>query len=94
MLTGGLLHSCLHRVAPPPGRSMEERYSLAYLQRTENDVKMEALPGTGNELVNGKEVYTSRQWLEKKYGMLRRETWKDGTEGSRILTGRADLPPG
>ena len=71
---------------------MEERYSLAYLQRAEHDVKMEPLPGTGS-VEDGagvdREVYTSQQWLEKKYGMLRRKTGRDGTEGSEIpLTGR------
>ena len=93
MLTGGLLHSCLHRVGPLPGRAMEERYSFAYLQRAEDDVKMEALPGLKNEAVDQKEVYTSREWLEKKFGMLRRNTWKEGTESQRILTGKTDLTP-
>ncbi|MCJ1286662.1 hypothetical protein MMC26_006008 [Xylographa opegraphella] len=75
------------------GRAMEERYSIVYLQRAEDDVKMEALPGTGTEAANGTEVYTSREWLEKKFGMLRRESWKDGVEGQRILTGKANPPP-
>ena len=74
MLTGGLLHSCLHRVAPPPGQSMQERYSFAYLQRAEDDVKMEILLGMENRAANQEEVYTSKEWLEKKFGMLRRKT--------------------
>lgn len=74
MLTGGLLHSCLHRVAPPAGRSMEERYSVAYLQRAEDDVRLETLPGLESGAVNQEEVYTSREWLEKKFGILRRKT--------------------
>ena len=73
---------------------MEERYSFAYLQRTEDDVKMEALPGLTSEAVDQKQVYTSREWLEKKFGMLRLKTWKEGTESSRILTGKTDLPTG
>ena len=90
VLTGGLFHSCLHRVSPLPGVAMKERYSVAYLQRADDDVKLEALPGIGNEAVDGKDVYTSREWLEKKFGMLRRKTWKEGSEGQRILTGRDD----
>ena len=89
MLTGGRLHSCLHRVSPCPGRPMEERYSVAYLQRTEDDVKMEALPGCrpSNDAGERTEVYTSREWLEKKFGVLRRNTWKEDTETRRILSG-------
>ena len=45
MLTGGFLHSCLHRVRPLPGRTREERYSCAYLPRAEDDVREETLPG-------------------------------------------------
>ena len=91
MLTGGLFHSCLHRVSPLPGGAMKERYSVAYLQRANDDVKLEALPGMENESVDGKDVYTSQEWLEKKFGMLRRKTWEEGVEGRRILTGKEDL---
>lgn len=91
MLTGGLLHSCLHRVSPRPGWAMEERYSFAYLQRAEDNVRMEALPGFCNEMRGTKEVHTSREWLEKKFGVLRRKTWIEETKTQRILTGRADL---
>ena len=98
LLTGNLLHSCLHRVGPPPGHAMEERYSLAYLQRTEDDVRLDTLPEIKRSGIaadsspggNAAEVYTSKGWLEKKFGMLRRETWKEGSEGAKILTGRAD----
>ena len=93
MLTGGRFHSCLHRVGPPPGRAMEERYSFAYLQRAEDNVKMTVLPGTADPHEEMDEVYTSREWLEKKFGMLRRETWKEGAEGQKILTGRVEIPP-
>ena len=91
MLTGGLLHSCVHRVSPLPGRAMKERYSVAYLQRADDNVKLQALPGMENELVDGKEVYTSQEWLEKKFGMLRRKSWKEEVEGSEILTGEEDV---
>ena len=90
-LTGGLLLSCLHRVAPPPGRAIEERYSFAYLQRTEEDVKMKPLPSFECDAASRTEVYTSREWLEKKFGVLRRETWQEGADGQKILTGRAEV---
>ena len=93
MLTGGLLHSCLHRVGPPPGRVMEDRYSFAYLQRAEDDVRMEALPGFGNKLVGTKEVYTRREWFEKNFDVLRRKTWTEETKAQRIRTGSADSFP-
>lgn len=32
LLTNGLLHSSLHRVAPPPGQAMTTRYSFASTQ--------------------------------------------------------------
>ena len=68
---------------------MEERYSLAYLQRAEDCVKMKALPSLGLEICgDADEVYTSREWLEKKFGVLRRATWKEGPEGESVLTGR------
>lgn len=63
---------------------MEERYSFAYLQRTEDNVKMEALPGLGKSTVNEKEVYTSGEWLEKKFGMLRRKASKEEMKGQKI----------
>lgn len=91
MLTGGLLHSCLHRVAPLPGRAMEERYSFAYLQRAGDNVKMQSLPGLENESADREETYTSREWLEKKFGMLRLKTTRKGAEGQKILTGRPDV---
>ena len=93
MLTAGRLHSCLHRVSPGPGQAMEERYSLAYLQRAEDEVKMKALPGLGADHGSGQDVFTSREWLEKKFGMLRRKTWKEETGAQTVLTGRADVSP-
>lgn len=69
---------------------MEERYSFAYLQRAEDNVKMEPLPSFERDAAGQIEVYTSREWLEKKFGMLRRETWLEGRDGQKILTGRAE----
>ena len=98
LLTNGLLRSCLHRVAPSKGLAMTERYSFAYLQRAEYEVKMTAL--TGSDIIPVKrgaaeteQVFTSREWLGKKFGMLRKETFKEGTEGSWVLTGRKEEVP-
>ena len=93
MLTGGLLHSCLHRVGPLPGRAMEERYSFAYLQRAEYDVRTETVPGIEDGVTDKKDVFTSREWLENTFGMLRAKTRKEGVEGKKILTGRTDVLP-
>jgi hypothetical protein len=83
---------------------MAERYSFAYLQRPEDNVKMQSLLGRNmsstrtdtaaeNASVDKEEVLTSLEWLQKKFGMLRRETWQDGAEGSWVLTGRRDALP-
>ena len=45
---------------------MEERHGFAYVQRTEDEVSMEALPGIATEALNKGEAYTSREWSEKK----------------------------
>lgn len=39
------------------------------------------------------QVLTSREWLEKKFGMLRKETFEEGAEGSWVLTGRREEVP-
>ena len=97
MLTGGLLHSCLHRVSPFPGQAMKERYSIAYLQRAEDDVKMKAL--SRFDAVHDRnsqydqDAYSSREWLEKKFGVLRRQTWKEAGDAQGILTGNENILP-
>ena len=97
MLTGGLLHSCLHRVSPVPGEAMKERYSIAYLQRAEDDVKMKALSKLnavhGSTLQDNQDVYTSREWLEKKFGVLRRQALKEVGDAQGILTGNENIVP-
>ena len=93
MLTGGLLHSCLHRVGPLPGQAMAERYSFAYLQRAEDDVKLAPLAGLNQDTTDTENVFTSREWLENKFGMLRAKTRKEGAEGRKILTGREGALP-
>lgn len=73
-LTNGLLHSCLHRVVPLPGRRMEERYSFAWMSRAEETTIMTGLEG-GNlpqGEKNGKAVVTSGEWLTRKFMTLRK----------------------
>ncbi|KAI9710805.1 MAG: hypothetical protein M1812_007353 [Candelaria pacifica] len=86
LMTGGLLHSCLHRVAPLPGKRMTERYSFAYLQRPEDWAPMRRVKGmegvmeteeVGGGVVGEEADCTSGEWLKKKFGMLRLETHQD-----------------
>lgn len=87
------MHSCLHRVGPLPGRAIEERYSFAYLQRAEDDIQMKPLPGIQSDKTEEKELFTSQEWLENKFGMLRAKTRMEGMEAQKILTGTAhELP--
>ena len=72
---------------------MEERYSFAYLQRAEDDVMLAPLPGMKDHSTDMKGAATSRQWLENKVGMLRAKTRREGAEGQKILTGRANVLP-
>ncbi|KAI4260458.1 MAG: hypothetical protein L6R42_004059, partial [Xanthoria sp. 1 TBL-2021] len=91
ILTGGLFRSSKHRVIGIPGEGMQERYSFAYFLRPEEDAilapvkspsiaaKIEDSPGRANET-----AFTCRDWLQKKFKLLRRETWDQ--EGDWILT--------
>ncbi|KAL8799655.1 MAG: hypothetical protein Q9182_005725 [Xanthomendoza sp. 2 TL-2023] len=73
MLTGGSLRSCLHRVSPREGQAMQDRYSIAYLLRAEDDAVMKPLPGLGGAKGSRRaDVYSSREWLMKKFGMIRK----------------------
>lgn len=73
-LTNGLLHSCLHRVVPMPGRRMEERYSFAWMARAEDATIMTGLKGGSLPEIGraGKEIVTSGEWLRRKFVTLRR----------------------
>ena len=74
MLTNGLFHSCLHRVAPLPGRSMGERYSIAYLVRPEDATPLVGLPSPLVPRANddgGESPVTTKEWIERKFGVLR-----------------------
>ena len=81
-------------MGPLPGRSMEERYGFKYLQRVGDDVGMEALPGLGRDAAAEKGGgFTSWQWLEKTFGVLRKETGEGAVVGKKVLTGRDDKLP-
>ena len=74
MLTNGLFHSCLHRVAPLPGQTMGERYSIAYLVRPEDATPLEGLPSPLIPRADddgGERPMTTKEWIERKFGVLR-----------------------
>lgn len=82
--TRGLFRSVLHRVASLPGKGMNERYSLAFLMRPENQAPIVPLLGSSGLPIAGEEgVLTSEYWIKAKFGILRGETAND-----RVLTGR------
>jgi isopenicillin N synthase-like dioxygenase len=82
--TDGIFRSVLHRVASLPSRSMNERYSFAFLMRPENQAPMMPLLGP-SALTDEKDVLTSEDWIKAKFGILRGDTTRDR---NRILTGR------
>ncbi|KAJ7763222.1 hypothetical protein DFH07DRAFT_939360 [Mycena maculata] len=91
VLSNGYLCSCLHRVAPLPGRAMPERYSFAYLMRAEDATVMTGLDSTlfPPYPAEGRELYTSGEWIQRKFGMLRGNDKKPGQDA--VLTGRTGL---
>ncbi|KAJ6526397.1 hypothetical protein B0H19DRAFT_970626 [Mycena capillaripes] len=87
VLSNGYLHSCLHLVAPPPGRAMPERYSFAYLMRAEDATVMTEMDSPlFPPAEEGRELYTSGEWIQRKFGMLRGNVKKPNQDA--ILTGR------
>ena len=76
-LTNKLLRSCRHRVCALPEQAMKERYSFAYFLRPEDETPIRAL---NSRLIPEseepeKEVFTSGEWMKRKYAMLRKDTW-------------------
>lgn len=75
-LSGGMLHSCFHRVAPLPGQKMEERFSFAWMTRPEPATLMTGLKGgkipASEGIRDGQKVLTSGEWLERKFTVLRK----------------------
>ena len=86
LLTNKRFRSCRHRVKAAPGQAMKERYSFAYFMRPDEDALMKAV---STPLVakddRQDEVFTSGEWLQRKYAMLRRDTWKEDEDW--MLTG-------
>ena len=86
LLTNKTFRSCRHRVRAARGQAMKERYSFAYFMRPDEDALMKPVssplvPKVGRQ----DEVFTSGEWLQRKYAMLRRDTWKKDEDW--ILTG-------
>ncbi|KAF9458157.1 2OG-Fe-II oxygenase family oxidoreductase [Collybia nuda] len=80
-LSGKKLNSCVHRVIPPTGDSqLEDRYSIAYFLRPENDIRYED--------ADGKKV-SAAQWHDDKYIMFGTEY--DKQERSTMLTGGMEM---
>ena len=88
LLSGQLLRSCRHRVIALPGQAMKERYSFAYFMRPDDGTPMRAVRSpliNDAEQRQDDEVFTSGEWMKRKYAMLRRETWDQNKDW--ILTG-------
>ena len=86
LLTEKRFRSCRHRVKALPGQAMQERYSFAYFMRPDEDALMKTvssplIPKPDEQA----ESFTAGEWLQRKYTMLRRDTWKENE--SWILTG-------
>ncbi|EDU48427.1 oxidoreductase 2OG-Fe II oxygenase family [Pyrenophora tritici-repentis] len=81
MLTGGRTKSALHRVGPLPGQAMGTRFSFAYLQRPEMGTKVRVMGESDEE-----EEVLIEEWIGRKFGVLRKETFRRGEEW--VLTGR------
>ncbi|KAI9649948.1 hypothetical protein NHQ30_002533, partial [Ciborinia camelliae] len=91
LLTNGLLHSSLHRVAPPQGQAMETRYSFAFLQRAQQQTPLVGLKSPLIRAIDGSmEVVTSGEWLHQKFSMLRART--HDKEKHWVLTGHRETP--
>lgn len=89
--TNNMFRSCRHRVVALPGQAMKERYSFAYFMRPDEDALMKAVRSPLIPKADKMEVeaettdITSGEWLQRKYAMLRRDTWNE--EKNWILTG-------
>lgn len=90
LLTNGLLHSSIHRVAPPHDQAMATRYSFAFLQRAEEHTSLVGLKSPLIQATSGSpEVVTSGEWLHQKFSMLRAKT--HNTEKQWVLTGHREI---
>jgi isopenicillin N synthase-like dioxygenase len=92
LLTNGFFRSCLHQVGPLPSQAMPERFSFAYLVRAEDETPMTGLKSA--LILEKKEdeaLFTSREWLEKKFGVLRLDARPKYQEW--VLTGQQNELP-
>lgn len=65
---------------------MRERYSFAYFMRPDEDALMKPVFSPQVTVTEKQEeVFTSGEWLRRKYAMLRRDTWKK--ENDWVLRG-------
>lgn len=86
LLTNKTFRSCRHRVKAAPGQAMKERYSFAYFMRPDEDALMKTVSSPLVPKADRQDqVFTSGEWLQRKYAMLRRDTWKK--DDNWILTG-------
>jgi isopenicillin N synthase-like dioxygenase len=71
LLTGGVVKSSLHRVGPPSGQGMPERYSAAYLVRPRDDTVLKPLSSELGRRDSGTEVESMRfrEWMVKKFSV-------------------------
>ena len=92
-LTRGLLRSCWHRVAAPPGAQAAcERYSLAYLARPEDSTTLRGLEGSRliPKLAEGEfeDSITIRESATKKTVSLNAESFQ-GKEWKRFFEAKS-----
>lgn len=76
---------------------MHERYSWAYMLRAEDEVELKAFPGclvppllAAVETPGPRtqtQIFTSREWLNRKFGALRQNGPEDTAEAQRVRTG-------
>ena len=91
LLAAKMFLSCRHRVIALPGQAMTERYSFAYFMRPDDGTLMKAadspllVNSVQRETEKEEEIFTSEEWMRRKYAMLRRETWTKDNDW--ILTG-------
>ena len=87
LLANKLLRSCRHRVCALPEQAMKERYSFAYFLRAEDETPIRAVksPLIPESNEREKEVFTSGEWMKKKYAVLRKDTCNQTNDW--ILTG-------
>ncbi|KAL2017249.1 hypothetical protein VTK56DRAFT_2361 [Thermocarpiscus australiensis] len=66
--SGGQLASVVHRVIPPQGKQLEDRYSIAYFLRVNDHVQLQD--------ANGK-LWSARDWHDFKFGVFRSHSRED-----------------